>query len=75
MSYTTIAAIFLAAVFLLSAFQTLQLSSMKMEVLEQQNTLAAMGADGAAFAPANDNSANANIPSSLQNVPDMVGGC
>ena len=92
LSFNALAALFLGAMFLLAAFQALQLSELKQEVATQKNAVTQIqtgaslsavqgsGTGGSAQAPGNgtasgSGSAQSGVPESLQNVPDMVGGC
>ena len=75
LSYNALAAVFLVAVFALAAFQTLQLSELKVQVDAQGAALTGLNA-GAGFTPVQTQPVSSGgIPSSLQNIPDMVGGC
>lgn len=77
--YNTLAVVFLAAIFLLAAFQTVQLTDLKAQVDTQGAELANAGFAGegsANLAPATTQQTTQNtIPDSLKNVPNMVGGC
>ncbi|MCR4368608.1 MAG: hypothetical protein NUV67_01750 [archaeon] len=76
MSKNTIVALILGAMFLLAAFQTIQLSELKQEVNTQKTTIEGMMGNAAlSAAPTGQASGSAALPQSLQNVPDMVGGC
>jgi hypothetical protein len=75
LSYSTFAAVFLVALFLLSAFQTLQLSEVSVELAGQKTALAGLKENIVSAAPALPPASSATIPDSLQNLPDMVGGC
>ena len=79
LSTNTLYALFLGAMFVLAAFQTVQLSELKQEVALQGNTIVQLGGS-ASLSPAPQQTSQAgtgqaSIPESLQNVPDMVGGC
>ncbi len=92
LSFNALAALFLGAMFLLAAFQALQLSELKQEVASQKSAITQIqtgaslsaaqgsGTGGSAQALGNgtasgSGSAQSGVPESLQNVPDMVGGC
>lgn len=73
----TMAALFLGLLFILAAFQTMQLSELRQEVREQGNIVGNFSGSMMAYtgSPALQTGGGNAIPESLQNVPDMVGGC
>lgn len=78
--YNTFAVVFLAAMFLLAAFQTMQLTDLKAQVDAQGLDLASAGSVGAgsanlASSAIQQQTTQNTIPDSLKNVPNMVGGC
>ncbi|MCR4335144.1 MAG: hypothetical protein NUV57_01255 [archaeon] len=79
MDKNTLIALFLGAMFLLAAFQTVQLSELKQNIYTQKNEISQLkGTANLAAAPVKTQTASndsSGIPQSLQNVPDMVGGC
>ena len=75
-STRTLLSLLLGAMFVLAAFQTLQLSELKQDVLEQKTTISQLKAQqGGTPAIQAQPASSASIPQSLQSVPDMVGGC
>ncbi|MFH1391008.1 MAG: hypothetical protein ABIH20_01720 [Candidatus Diapherotrites archaeon] len=79
MDKNTLIALFIGAMFLLAAFQTIQLSELKQEINIQSTEITQLqGTANLAAASAaiqTTSSGSSGIPQSLQNVPDMVGGC
>lgn len=78
----SLVAIFLAIVFVASAFQTWQLTQFSDKISGQQAQIAGLKTTGftataGSFAgPVQQGAPQATvIPSSLQNLPEMVGGC
>ena len=69
--FNTIAMLFLGAMFLLAAFQTVQLSELKQEIETPVDLTQFWGT--ANLAPAQQQTQS--VPQSLQDIPDMVGGC
>ena len=74
-------AVLLAIVFVVSAFQTMQLSSISSKLAGQEAAIAGLKGAGNVSLPAGTANVQAAaqgqpaIPSSLQNLPNMVGGC
>ncbi len=80
-SANSIATIILAALFVAAAFQTMQLSGISDRLAGQEAAIVALKAGTSAALPAGTANAQASaqgtqgVPSSLQNLPEMVGGC
>ena len=76
LNINTVFTLFLGAMFIMAAFQTMQLSELKQDVLAQKNAVEELKTVSfsapTASAPAQTTQ---TIPDSLTNVPDMVGGC
>lgn len=85
LGFRTLAAVFLGAVFMLTAFQALQLSELSKEVAGQRTVIAQLSGTGAAQAgqalqtgtsgQQANSPARGVAPQGAQGVPDMVGGC
>lgn len=70
--FSTVAMLFLGAMFLLAAFQTVQLSELKQEIQTQKIDLSELQTINLASV---QQTQQQSVPESLQNIPDMVGGC
>lgn len=75
MSKNTIIALFMGAIFILAAFQTVQLSELKQEINIQNNEITQLQGTTNLAAVSVQTQQSQSVPSSLQNLPDMVGGC
>lgn len=87
-SRTGFVAVLLALVFVIGAFQSMQLAGMQIELYDQQSKLDSLTglvsslpvsgvplSQAAATEPETVTSSSSGLPSNLQNLPDMVGGC
>jgi len=77
MKSATIVAIVLGVLVVLSMVQAVQLNSLKSKVANEELSIGASTTTQAksASAPASGGSGGGALPSSIQNLPTMVGGC
>lgn len=76
MKTTTIVAIILGILVLISVVQAFQLNSLKNKVAEGQLSVGASSSKTTVATPSGDSDKKtASLPSSVKNLPKMVGGC
>lgn len=75
MEKTTIIAIILGVLVLVSAIQAFQLNGLKEKVADGQLTVSSSSRNAPATTSAGTDKKTAALPSSVKNLPQMVGGC
>lgn len=75
MKTTTIVAVILGILVLISVVQAFQLNGLKAKVAEGQLSVGSSSSRTSVAAPSGDSSKKASLPASVKNLPQMVGGC
>ena len=75
MKKTTIVAIILAVLVLISVVQAFQLSGLKTKVVEGQLSVGSSDSSAPLASSGSGAKRSAALPSSVKNLPQMVGGC
>ena len=75
MKQTTIVAIILGVLVLISVIQAFQLNSLKSDVEESQLSVSSSGVKTAVASSGDSGKPAASLPSSVKDLPQMVGGC
>ncbi len=75
MKQTTIVAIVLGVLVLISVAQAFQLSVLKTRIREGQTSVSSSSIRTAVTTSGGSSGRTATLPSSVQNLPKMVGGC
>ena len=76
MKTTTIVAVILGVLLLISVLQAFQLNSLRTKVIDNGLSVgSSAGSVPVASAPAQSGRTTSPVPSNIQNLPQMVGGC
>ncbi len=75
MKTTTIVAIILGVLVIISVVQAFQLNSLKKNVAEGQLSVSSSGSKTPVASSGDSTKRTASLPSSIKDLPQMVGGC
>ncbi len=75
MKQTTIVAIVLGVLVLISVAQAFQLNSLKTKIADGQASVGSSGINAPATSSGSGSQRTVALPKSVQNLPQMVGGC